>query len=91
MSDRAIKDVNYIPSKLAVLNTDTKQGKHLVAIAINGTTGAIETTTTDTISFTMQPMAPKDVNGMNCWTFEGTDGNTYPAVATAQGHLLIST
>ena len=91
MSDRAIKDVNYVPSKLACLNTDTIQGQHLVAIAINGTTGGIKCNTTDTISFTMQSIAPKDVNSISCWTFEGTDGNTYPCVANSSGELLIST
>ncbi len=90
MSDRALKDVNNVSSKLACLNTDTVQGKHLVAIKINGATGKIKTSTTDTISFTMQPIAPRDVNYVPCWMFEGSDGNNYPAVANSSGELLIN-
>lgn len=90
MSDRAIHDVNYVPSKLAVLNTDTKQGQHLVTIAIEQSTGKIKVNKTDTISFTMKPISPRDVNYVNCWTFRGSDGKTYPAVANSSGELLIS-
>lgn len=90
MSNRALKDVNNVPSKLACLNTDTIQGTNLVALRINGSTGRIKVNTTATISFTMQPITPRDVNFTPCWTFEGSDGNTYPCVATASGELLIS-
>lgn len=90
MSNRAVKDVNMISSKLAVLNTDTVQGQHLVALAINPTTGGILVNETATISFTMQPLSPRDDNFVPCWTFEGTDGKTYPCVATSKGELLIS-
>lgn len=85
----APRDENFVPSRLAVLNTDTVQGQHLVPIAINGLNGRVRITTTDTISFTMVPIDPRDPNYVGCWLFEGTDGLTYPAVATAEGLLLI--
>ena len=86
----APRDDNHIPSLLAVLNTDTVQGTNLVPIQINGN-GGVEINTTDTISFTMQPVAPRDDNYVACWLFEGTDGLTYPAVANSDGHLLVNT
>lgn len=85
----APRDNNNIPSKLAVLNTDTVQGTTLVPIAISGTNGGIEINSTATISFTMVPVDPKDENYANCWLFEGTDGLTYPAVADSSGKLLV--
>lgn len=78
-----------MPSRLAVLNTDTVQGQHLVPIQIRN--GAIMITTTDSISFTMEPVDPRDPNYVGCWLFEGSDGNVYPAVANADGQLLIDT
>lgn len=86
----APRDNNNVPAKLAVLNTDTVQGTNLVPISIDAN-GVIRTTDTATISFTMVPVDPKDENYVNCWLFEGTDGLTYPAVATASGRLLIDT
>lgn len=88
MSD-ASRDQNHVTAKLAVLNTDTVQGQHLVRIAINPVDNGILVNTTATISFTMVPIDPKDTNYVNVWLFEGTDGLTYPAVATASGELLI--
>jgi hypothetical protein len=90
MSNRALKDVNMVSSKLACLNTDTVQGKNLVAIHIDNITGGIKVNTTDTISFTMKPIIPRDVNFTPCWTFEGSDGKTYPCVANSNGELLIN-
>lgn len=87
----APRDNNNVPAKLACLNTDTVQGTTLVPICINPTNNAICVDMMSTISFTMQPVDPKDENYVNCWLFEGTDGLTYPAVATAQGRLLINT
>lgn len=87
----AYRDNNFIPSKLACLNTDTVQGTNLVRIAINESNGGIKIDTTATIAFTMVPIAEKDQNYVNCWTFEGTDGQVYPAVATADGDLLVDT
>jgi len=86
----APRDENFVPSKLAVLNTDTVQGTNLVPIMITPD-GLIGVTSNATISFTMQPVSPKDPNYVNCWTFEGSDGLVYPAVATAEGRLLINT
>lgn len=86
----APRDQNNVTGKLAVLNTDTVQGQNLVPIAIVDTTGAIQVDEDATISFTMQPVSPKDQNYVNCWMFEGTDGLVYPAVATAEGKLLIA-
>ncbi len=90
MSD-ASRDQNHVTGKLAVLNTDTVQGTNLVPIAINSANKAIKVSTTDTISFTMVPIDPHDQNYVNCWLFQGDDGLTYPAVATASGELLIDT
>lgn len=87
----AIQDENRVFSKLAVLNTDTVQGTNLVRIKINSGNGEISVDEVATISFTMQPVDPQDENWVNCWLFEGTDGLTYPAVATSTGALLIST
>ncbi len=85
----APRDQNHIASKLAVLNTDTVQGTHLVPIAINPVNHAIKVNSTDTISFTMVPIDPRDHNYVTCWLFQGDDGLTYPAVANAAGELLI--
>ncbi|MDE2015932.1 MAG: hypothetical protein KGI72_05415 [Patescibacteria group bacterium] len=84
------RDDNFIPSKLAVLNTDGVQGTNLVKLAINGTNGGLRVNSTATISFTMEPIDPRDKNYIGCWSFEGTDGKVYPAVATSVGELLIS-
>lgn len=88
MSD-APRDENNVPAKLAVLNTDTVQGTNLVPLAINGSNGSLKVDTTATISFTMRPVDPRDSNYVGCWLFEGSDGLTYPAVATSGGALLI--
>lgn len=82
------RDGNTVASKLAVLNTDLVQGTHLVPIQISSS-GFIQTTDTDTISFVMQSVDPRDDNYATCWLFEGTDGLTYPAVATIDGELLV--
>jgi hypothetical protein len=85
----APRDANNITSKLAVLNTDTVQGTTLVPISINSVSGAIRVAQGATISFTMVPVDPKDKNYANCWLFEGVDGLTYPAVADADGKVLL--
>lgn len=87
----APRDSSYYPAKIAVLNTDTIQGQNLVTIEIDRITGSILASTTATISFTMKPMTPEDPNYVRVWLFQGTDGKLYPAVATAQGELLIET
>lgn len=83
------RDNNDVPARLAVLNTDTVQGTNLVPISIVESTGGININNRATISFTMQPVDPRDQNYVDCWLFEGTDGLTYPAVATASGELLV--
>lgn len=83
------RDGNNVTGKLAVLNTDSVQGTNLVRIAINSSNGGIKINTTDSISFTMIPVDPRDENYVGCWLFQGTDGLTYPAVADADGKLLI--
>lgn len=85
----ALIDQNTVSSKLACLNTDTVQGTNLVRIKINSTNNGICINETDTISFTMQPVDPRDENFRTCWLFEGTDGNVYPAVANSDGELLV--
>lgn len=86
----AIRDQNHVTSKLAVLNTDTVQGTHKVNIAIDGS-NKLMTSESATISFTMVPVDARDENYVNCWLFEGSDGLTYPAVATSTGQILIDT
>ncbi len=86
----AAKDQNHVTSKIAVLNTDTVQGQHLVTIKMDAAfPNSIKTNTTDTISFTMVPIDPHDENWKKVWLFEGSDSLTYPAVANADGELLI--
>jgi len=86
--ENAAQDENRVFSKLAVLNTDTVQGTNLVAIKCT-VGGAILATDTATISFTMITVDPHDENWQKCWLFTGSDGLTYPAVATSAGRLLI--
>ncbi len=83
------RDDSFVPGKLAILNTDTIQGTTLVPIAINPTTKGILANDTATISFTMKPITSADPNYVRCWLFQGTDGKTYPAVATSAGELLV--
>lgn len=83
------RDENHVPSKLAVLNTDTVQGTNLVSITIDGDN--LKVNNTATISFTMQPVDPQDENYVNVLLFQGSDGLLYPAVATSDGSLLIET
>jgi hypothetical protein len=85
----APRDDNNVPAKLACLNTDTVQGTNLIPIEIDQVSSGIKTNLTATISFTMQPVDPKDDNYVNVWLFEGSDGLTFPAVATSLGELLI--
>lgn len=85
----APRDENNVPGRLAVLNTDTTQGETLVPLSVSSD-GYLRVNRTATISFTMEPVDPKDENYVNCWLFEGTDGLTYPAVADATGALLIN-
>ncbi len=87
--ENAIADQNFVRSKLAVLNTDTVQGTNLVRIKINPANNGLKVNTTDTISFTMTPIDPRDQNYRGCWLFVGDDGLTYPAVANSDGELLI--
>jgi hypothetical protein len=86
----AYQDENRVFSKLAVLNTDSVQGTNLVNIKVDSN-GLLNVDPISVISFTMQPVSPKDENYRDCWLFEGTDGLTYPAVATSAGAILIST
>ena len=89
MSENAIADQNFIRSRLAVLNTDTVQGTNKVRIKINETNSGMKVNESATISFTMVPIDPKDENYKNCMMFTGSDGLTYPWVATADGEVLI--
>lgn len=83
------QDDNYIWSRLAVLNTDTTQGDHIVAIKCTSA-GRIKVSATDTISFTMIPDNIPRLGNLPVWTFQGTDGKLYPAVANSSGELLIN-
>jgi len=82
-------DQNHIPAMLACLNTDTVQGTNLVPITVDDSNGGVMISKTATISFTMEPIDPKDENYKDCMLCTGTDNLTYPAVATADGELLV--
>lgn len=82
----AVQDQNFIKSRLAVLNTD---GVTTVPIAIDENTGHFQVNVTDTISFTMTPLSPRDANYHTCMLFVGSDGLTYPWVANASGEVLV--
>lgn len=87
--ENALLDDNFVHSALAVLNTDTVQGTNLVRIKANESNSGMMINTTDTISFTMQPIDEKDENYKNCMTFTGTDGLLYPWVANSDGEVLV--
>lgn len=87
----ALKDGNSVATLLAVLNTDVVQGTNLVRIKINPLDNGISIDETSTISFTMEPISPRDQNYVNVWSFQGSDGQLYPAVATSAGALLVRT
>lgn len=80
-------DQNRVMAKCGVLNTD---GRTIVPIKYKESTGEMLTTTTDTISFTMTPIAPRDDNTYPTLLWEGTDGLTYPWVCNSAGRVLIS-
>ncbi len=88
-TETAPRDGNNITAKMAVLNTDTVQGTHLVEIKVDAVSGGIKYDRAATISFTMVPVDPRDQNYAPVWLFEGLDGLVYPAVATAAGALLV--
>lgn len=85
----AARDQNFVAGKMACLNTDTVQGTNLVQIKVDETTGAMMVNDSDTISFTMVPIDPKDKNYVNCATFMGSDELVYPWVANASGEVLV--
>lgn len=87
----ALKDGNSVATLLAVLNTDTVQGTNLVRIKINPSDNGISIDETSTISFIMKPISPRDQNYVSVWSFQGSDGQLYPAVATSAGALLVRT
>lgn len=82
----SLADQNHVRTALAVLNTD---GVTLVNIKIDEASGGMLVNDTDTISFTMTPIAPEDENFHKVLLWEGTDGLTYPWVANADGEVLI--
>lgn len=85
----AVRDQNFVPGKMAVLNTDTVQGTTKVRIAIDEATGSMKVTSSATISFTMSPIDARDANYVDCMMFVGQDGLTYPWVANSDGEVLI--
>lgn len=86
-----ILDQNNVSSGLAVLNTDTVQGTNKVRIKCNGASSRMKVNETDTISFTMVPIDPRDENYRWCMIFTGSDNLIYPWVANASGEVLIDT
>jgi len=71
---------------MGVLNTD---GTTLVPIKINPSNNGMKINRTDTISFTMTPIAPSDENYNKVLLWQGTDGLTYPWVCNSDGEVLI--
>ena len=91
-SENAKRDENFVTTRMAVLNTDTVQGTNLVRILVDENNfNSLEVDLNATISFTMQPIDPRDQNYVTCMTFVGQDGLVYPWVATSQGKVLIET
>ena len=82
------RDNNYVIPRYAVLATDPIQGINIVPIQINSQ-NQILCNSNDTISFTMRPVDPRNANDLGLWLFKGLDGKTYPAVANANGELLV--
>lgn len=89
MSENALTDGNHIPSRLAVLNTDSVQGINKVRIDIDEVSGGMMVNEVDTISFTMQSIDAQDENYRDCMMFVGVDGLTYPWVSDSMGAVLI--
>lgn len=85
----AIRDNNFVVAGLAVLNTDTTQGENLVRVKAEASTGALFVNADDTISFTMEPIDPRDENYRGCLTWTGSDGQVYPWVANSDGEVLV--
>lgn len=81
-------DQNFVRAKMGILNTD---GVTLITIKVNESTGGMKVNTTDTISFTMTPIAPEDDNFNKVLLWQGTDGLTYPWVVDSEGKVLIAT
>jgi hypothetical protein len=82
----APQDPNFVSGKLALLNTDASI---VIPIAINESNGGMKINTTDTVQFTMTPLAPEDENYNRCMLFVGTDGLTYPFVCDSEGKVLV--
>ncbi len=80
-------DQNHVAGKLGVLFTDPSV---TIPIAIDEATGSMKVNTTDTVQFTMTPIAIEDQNFKDVLLFEGTDGLTYPWVVDASGIVLIN-
>lgn len=85
----AVRDQNFVPGKMAVLNTDSVQGTTKVRIAVDEATGSMRVNDSATISFTMTPIDAQDENYVDCMLFVGQDGNVYPWVANSSGEVLI--
>jgi len=83
----APRDDNFIPAKMGVLNTN---GTTLIPIKINESNNGMMVNTTDTVQFTMTPIAPEDENFDKVMLFQGTDGLTYPWVVDSEGKVLIN-
>lgn len=82
----AIRDQNFVPVKLAVLNTDPTV---FVSVKVNPANNGIMVNSTDTVQFVMTPISPEDENFVNVLLFQGSDGLVYPWVANADGEVLI--
>lgn len=93
MSD-ALKDQNYVLTKLGVLFSD---GVTLVPIKINSSDNGMEVNTTDTVDSSILALylagkaIPRDANGVPAWCGEADDssGAVLPVFVDSDGSVLI--
>lgn len=84
----ASRDNNFVAGKLGVLYTDPTV---TIPITINESNDGVMVNTTDTVQFTMTPIAPTDSNYEKVLLWKGTDGLAYPFVVDNDGAILIDT
>lgn len=82
----AIRDDNFVPVKLGILNTD---GVTKVPIAINPLNKGVKTDAISTISYTPVSVDPQDENFVDVLLAQASDGLFYPVNVTSAGAILI--
>lgn len=90
----AIRDNNFIKSKLGVLFSD---GETLVPIGINSSNGGVLTNATDVVDAAILALyaagkpIPRDTNGVPAWCAQSDASETveFPVFVDATGAILI--